>query len=235
MKRFVFVLFALLAVHSLFPQADRAKFYLGASYGTSFPMGDFNDDDITNPDAGFADNGTKLDFYGGYFLEDNITLTGTLRYQSFDTEIGAIIDELNEANPSADFSGSTEDWQVYYFLAGVAYQVNIAKNFAILPRMALGPMLVTTPGINVNAPEGPITQNFSRSSETGLGLGYEFGISLRRDLGKRFTLLPTFSFSGGIATINDVVTTTDNVEITGDYNPRVMSFTQGVSLAYRFY
>lgn len=235
MKPLLFMLLVLPATPLLFSQTDQARFYLGASYGTSFSMGDFDDTNLSNPDAGFADNGAKLDVYGGYFLNEKFTLIGTFRYQSFATEIENDINSLNETNPGADFSGSSEDWQIYYILAGVAYQVNITKNFAILPRIALGPMFLTTPGIDINSTATPFVQNFSRSSETGLGLGYELGVGLRSDLGRRFSLLPTFSFSGGIATITDVETTTDNLVVTGDYNPRVMSFTLGLSLAYRFY
>ena len=105
----------------------------------------------------------------------------------------------------------------------------------LYPRFGLGPLVANNPGITVNTPNGTITNNFSRSSETGFGLGYEIGIGLRSDLGRHFSLMPTFTFSGGLVTIPDVITTTDNIAVTTDYQPQIQSFNLGLSLAYRFY
>ncbi|HHP7241547.1 MAG TPA: outer membrane beta-barrel protein [Cyclobacteriaceae bacterium] len=233
------ILFLLMTLISLSLNAQetyqKPTFYIGASYGTSFSIGDFNDADLDNPNAGFAENGQKIDLYGGYFFDEQITLTGTFRYQSFETKVEDIINDFQAENPDLVFTGTTEDWETYYFLAGFAYKVNLFKNFALFPRFGLGPLFVTNPGISVNAPGAALTQNFIRSSETGVGLGYEFGFGLKNDFGKHFSLMPTFTFSGGIVRISDVVTTTDNVEVTSAYEPRIQSFNLGLSLAYRFY
>lgn len=221
--------------NQIIAQADTPKFYLGASYGTSFSLGDFKDTNINNPDSGFADDGTKLDIYGGFHLNERITLLGTFRYQTFDTEIEGLINQFNSDNPGVNFSGNTEDWKIYYVLVGAAYKVKVSRKFSFYPRFGLGPMIVKTPGINVNAPEANISQSFSRSSETGFGLGFEAGIGLSTSLGRHFALMPAFTFSGGFANINDVVSTTDNVSVTGNYQPTVLSFNLGLSLAYKFY
>ncbi len=236
MKQFI-LLFLLLIPGFLLAQEDseEAKFYIGVSYGTSFSLGDFSDTDIENPDAGFAKNGQKLDLYGGYFLDNRLTLTFTFRYQTYDTEVEDVIDDFNEANPGAQFSGSTEDWQAYYFLVGLDYRFKLTRKLSISPRFGLGPLFVTSPGLTVSNPDGTVTTNFSRSSETGAGLGYEFGFGLRNDFGKRISLMPTFTFSGGFVNIPDVVTTTDNAVVISDYTPPILSFNIGLSLAYRFY
>ncbi|WP_422858439.1 outer membrane beta-barrel protein [Flagellimonas sp. S174] len=221
--------------NQIIAQADTPKFYLGASYGTSFSQGDFKDTDINNPDSGFADDGAKLDIYGGFFLNDRITLLGTFRYQTFNTEIGDVIARFNEDNPDVNFFGSTEDWRVYYLLLGVAYKVNLSKKFSFYPRIGIGPMVVQNPGISISAPDSNVTQSFNRSSETGFGLGFEAGIGFSTSLGRHFALMPAFTFGGGFANINDVVSTTDNISVTGDYQPTVLSFNLGLSVAYRFY
>lgn len=237
MKQFIIILLVLIGGFSLFAQEEEQlpNFYIGVSYGTSYALGDFKDTDVNNPDAGFAKNGQKLDLYVGKFYTDKITVTGIFRYQSFGTEIESLIDSFNVANPGANFSGSTENWKTYYFLLGLAYQIKIGPKFDFFPRFGLGPLLAKNPGMNINAPNAAITQNFNRSAETGFGLGYEFGIGLKTDLGKRFALMPTFTFSGGLVTIPDVVTTTDNVTLTGDFKPKIQSFNLGLSLAYKFY
>ncbi len=237
MRKLIIVLLALAATHLLYAQEEgqAPKFYLGLSYGTSYSIGDFADTDITNLDAGFAKNGQKIDVFGGFFLTDKTTLNGVFRYQSFETEIEDIIKMFNSENPGTEFAGSTEDWQTYSFLVGLAYKVNIGKRFNFFPRASVGPLWVTNPGITVNAPNAVVTNNFDRSSDTGVGLGYEIGIGFQTNLGKRFALLPTFTFSGGIVTINDIITVTDNVIIRSDYQPVIQSFNLGLSLGYRFY
>ena len=238
MKKAAFLLLIILFSCSAFAQEEgqEAKFYIGLSFGTSYSIGDFEDTDITNPDAGFAKNGQKFDLYGGFFINEKVTLTATLRYQSFNTEVEDIIENFSAEDPNAAFTGSTEDWETYYLLLGAAYQIKLGPKFKFFPRLALGPLWVTTPGITVSAPpDGTFNPSFSRSSETGFGLGYEIGIGLRTDLGKHFSLMPTFTFSGGVVTVSDVVTITNRLEITGDYQPRIQSFNLGLSLAYRFY
>lgn len=236
MKQILFSLIFLTGFQSISAQTNQdVSFYIGASVGTAFTLGDFKDKDISNPDAGFAKNGTKLDLFGGYFLNDKITLTGNFRYQIFDTQIEDLVNELNTETPSANFSANTDSWQVYSLLVGAAYKINVYKRFAIFPRIGIGPMLVKNPSINVSSPDPAITQNFIRSTESGFGLGYELGIGLTSNLGQRLALMPTFTFSGGIATIGDVNTVTDNIVVNGNYNVIVQSFNLGISLAYKFY
>ena len=160
MKQVIISFLVLIGCQTLFAQEEKPKFrfYLGASYGTSYSIGDFRDTDINNPDAGFAKNGYKIDFFGGFPITEEMIFTTGFRYQ-----------------------------------------------------------------------------NFIRSSETGIGLGGEIGIGLQTNLGKHISLLPTFTFSGGIVTISDVKTTTDNVIAISDYRPRIRSFNLGLSLGYRFF
>jgi len=237
MKKIIISILVLFFYQNSFAQEEikLPKFYLGASYGTSYSIGNFKDTDVSNPDAGFAKNGKKLDVYGGRYLNEKLTLTGTFRYQTYETEIEDLIETYNTENPGSNFTGSTEDWKSYYFLVGMAYKVNVTSKFHFFPRFGLGPLFATNPGMTITSPNGSLPNSFIRSSETGFGLGYELGIGLQKDLGKHFSLMPTFTFSGGLVTIPDVITTADNIIITDDFQPRIQSFNAGLSLAYRFY
>ncbi|MEO1653992.1 MAG: outer membrane beta-barrel protein [Bacteroidota bacterium] len=236
MKR-IFLLFLLLSSGVLSTQAqeETPKFYLGLSYGRTFPLGDFADSDFTNPDAGFAKSGSKFDIFLGFPIDEKLTVTGVIRYQNFATEIDDLINDFTEANPGVQFTGSTENWQTFYLLAGLAYRIKVSRKFSFSPRFGLGPFFVKNPSVNVMNNGGTILTGFSRSSETGVGLGYELGIGLRNDLGRHFSLMPTFTVSGGFVSIQDVVNATDNVVVTADYSPKILTFNLGLSLAYRFY
>ncbi|MEO0553079.1 MAG: outer membrane beta-barrel protein [Bacteroidota bacterium] len=221
---------ALLLPVTIYAQKDNsARYYVGVSYGRSLAVGDFKDNDLSNPDAGFAENGNKFDVYFGFQYQPRITLTGAFRFQNFDADISNIQSELEAINPDETFSSNTENWKVYYALVGFEYQVNITKKMDIFPKFGLGPMFITTPGFEIASS----SQFISRSSETGSGLGYEFGIGLKTDLGRHLALMPSFTFSGGIATIEQT-TNTNNVIAVADFQPKVTTFNLGLSFAYKF-
>jgi len=212
--------------------AKDKRFFVGTSYGTSYAIGDFRDNDIENKDAGFAEHGKKLDLYGGFILDKRFILTGGFRYQWFETQISRLVEELRTNNPGFNLNGTTNNWKAWSLLIGLAYKVPIIDIFAIFPRFGLGPLMVQNPGITVSDASGTVL--FTRNSETGIGLGYESGFGLRRDLGKTFSLMPTFTFSGGYVNIKDVVSKTDQIIRKNTIQALIQSFNMGLSLAVRF-
>ena len=235
MKKSIILFFIVGVFSSIYAQENKLSynFYIGASYGTSFSIGNFSDDDIMNLDAGFAQNGQKIELYGGKAINETVTITGTFRYQNFGTDKDGLINFFNNENQRPDFIGNSGNWETYSLLVGASYKVLIGSKLDFYPRAGIGPMLASNPEININSNSNPAL-NFIHSSKTGIGLGYEFGFGTSTNLGKRFVLLPTFTFSGGIVTIPEIETTlNDEVEIR-DFKPKIHSFNLGFSLAYRF-
>ncbi len=212
---------------------ESLRYFLGVAYGASIALGDFGDTDVSNADAGFAQNGNRYDLYGGYLLSKHVTLTAGLRYQTFNTDLSEVVNVFTDLNPGTTFSGESGDWRTYYFLLGAAYKLPISKRLVLYPRLGVGPLWAQSPGLEVQATGGVSQNNFSRSSETGFGLGYEIGVGFRTDLGKRFALLPTFTFSGGSVSIAEVETRLNSVTSTRDFTGRIQSFNLGLSLAVR--
>lgn len=232
MKKSIFLI--VFSITTAFVGAQEDKYYFGVSYGKSFPLGDFAANDINNPDAGFAESGNKLDVYAGNVLSKSVTFTLTFRYQTFDTDMDKLLNSLEATDQEVVFTSSSDSWKTYYLLAGIEHKVNISKKFSLFPRVGLGPMLVSNPQFSITATNENANIGVNRSSETGLGLGYEFGIGFKRDLGGNFSLMPTFTFSGGFVTISDVDTTVDNVSTTANYKANIFTFNLGLSLAYKF-
>ncbi|SMG13953.1 outer membrane beta-barrel protein [Arenibacter troitsensis] len=231
MKKYIFI-FIFSIVTTVVGQ--ESKYYFGISYGKSFPIGDFAADDINNSKSGFAEGGNKLDFFAGSTLSLKLNFTITFRYQHFAPDIDQLATEL-ETSDEATYSVETSDaWKIYSLLTGIEYKINLGRKFSIYPRIGMGPMLVTNPGVSITDTDEDSNTRMHRHSETGLGLGYELGIGLKRDLGKNFCLMPTFTFSGGFVTISDVDTTIDHVGTTSDYIPKIITFNLGLSLAYKF-
>lgn len=223
----------LLSISSTASAQDKKELYLGLSYGLSIPLGNFADDDLSDRKAGFAENGIKFDLFGGTRINEKLGAGFTFRYQNYPINIDNQIDRLEEQFPNRDFEGTADEWETYALLFALTYKVNLTPKFAIYPRAGLGPYLVKNPGFSVSSTDGSLSNAISRSSETGFGMGYEFGIGLRNNIGKRILLVPTFTFSGGWLRINDVETETDNLIITSDYEPDVFTFNLGLSIAYR--
>lgn len=232
MKKYIFTI--VFSITTTFVLSQESKYYFGLSYGNSFPLGDFAANDSNNSDSGFAESGNKLDVYAGSVLSKSVIFTLTFRYQSFDTNIDELLNSLKATTQGTNFIGSSDSWKAYSLLAGLEYKLNITRNFSLYPRIGLGPMLVSNPQFSITATDENTNTGINRSGETGLGLGYEFGIGLKRNLGKSFSLMPTFTFSGGFVTISDVDTTVNNTSTTSNYKPKIITFNLGLSLAFRF-
>lgn len=232
MNRYIFLIVFSMTTVLVFSQ--ESKYYFGISYGKSFPIGDFAADDITNSDAGFSESGNKLDVYMGSVLSERAIFTLTFRYQNFDTDIHELVKSLEAMNQGIILNGNSDAWKIHSLLAGIEYKLSIGRKFSLYPRIGLGPMLVSNPQFSITDTDKNINTGVNRSSETGFGLGYEFGIGFKRDLGKNFCLMPTFTFSGGFVTISDVDTTVDNRSTTSNYQPKIITFNLGLSLAYKF-
>lgn len=211
---------------------EKSKIYIGASFGPSRAIGDFEDTDVNNSDSGFAEDGFKIDLFGGYFINEKVSITGIFRYQWFDTDISSIVETYNEQNPGEDLSIDSEQWRTYALLFGISYDFKINDKYTVFPRMGLGPMLVTNPSLSAILSRGESVEELDRSSETELGLGYELGFGIRRNFGKHISLMPMYTFSGGFVSISDVETT--NASQATDYKPKIQSFNLGISIAYRF-
>lgn len=210
------------------------KHYIGCSYGKSFAVGNFKDNDLNNTDAGFAKSGNKLDLYGGYMLNNKLTFTLTFRHQNFNTDIKALISTLEDKNPNLSYAGSSKSWRTYYLLIGAAYKINVTNKFALFPFIATGPMIASNPEFSINSSDGNTSNVVIRTSENGIGLGYDFGIGIRNNLGKHFALMPTFSFTGAFVRIADVKTNINNTTQNSTINPKMNTFNLGLSLAYKF-
>lgn len=198
-------------------------------------MGNFGNSDASNPEAGYAKNGKKIELFGGFPLDDKVTIVGGLRFLSFDTDIEALIEDLEQENPGNQYTSNIDDWQILYLMVGLAYQVNLTEKISFFPRCGFGPIIVKNPRIAIDNTSGESDEIGSRKSETGLGFAYEIGFGIRKDLGKHFALMPNITFSGGFVTIKNVSSSVDNAQIAGDYKPKLFSFNAGISIAYIFY
>lgn len=237
MKNWISIIFVIVITFNMSGQntTDESKYYLGVSYGKSFPLGDFKSDGAAGNYAGFAETGNKFDLFGGYNVNEKIGLLALIRTQKFSTDAESLALEAQEIAPGTQFNVESKDWKLISFLMGGVYKVPITKKMSLLPKAMMGVMFAKSPEINVVATNGSISDNSYTKSEATAGFAYEFGIGLVSKLGKHFALMPSFDISGGFLNFNDLQTQYGNGSyLYRDYNPHVLTFNLGLALAYKF-
>lgn len=242
MTRIILFLLVILVNQVTIAQKKDSKYFIGLSYGKSLPLGDFKDNkvqlDNLGYSSGFANTGVKFDVFGGYSLNKEYGVTGLIRFQSFSTDANSFAKELNRLSPSVNYEVDSKDWKFASVLGGVYYNFPLTNRMSLQPKCMIGLMYGISPEINVNANDGSNTRVIFVESGNSIGLAYEFGIGLKSKLGNNFALMPTFDFSGAFLSFKNNKTVTNyngsNLYNTRTYNPSILTFNFGLSLAYIF-
>jgi hypothetical protein len=243
MKKLILLLLLLLSIQTIYSQNEEPKYFIGLSYGKSFPLGDFKDNDVDlnsfGKNSGFANTGTKFDFNAGYHIKKNYGAAAVIRYQSFSTDANSFAVELNNISPSVDYKVDSKNWQFTSAYVGMFYVFPITKRISILPKGLIGFMYGTSPEINVDATNQGNTRVISIESGNSFGFAYEIGIGLKSKLGKHFALMPSFNLSNGFLSFknNKTVYTPEggtSTTYTRTYNPSLLTFNIGLAFAYLF-
>lgn len=237
MKSSLLIIIALVFTSQIYAQEnnDDKKYFLGVSYGKSFPLGDFKSTDANGDNSGFAKTGNKFDLFGGYYLDKSYGINALVRYQTYGTNATSLGDELHSLSPNINYAVESTDWKFTSVLVGGFYNVPVSKKMSLHPKAMIGFMFGYSPEIAVSATDGSTTGNLSTESANAAGFAFEFGLGLESKLGKHFALMPTFDFSGGFPSFSDVKTTyASGGSVTRTYNPAILTFNLGLAIAYRF-
>lgn len=237
MKKQIILLFFFVSSINILAQNNNAKsiYYLGVSYGNSFPLGDFKSNDASSAyyDPGFAETGSKLDLFWGCNLSKNVNLTALIRAQKFGTDSESIANNAQKNYPTTQFFVDSKDWECISFLMGGNYKISISKKMSFHPKAMIGLIYAKSPEINVIAINGNLESSRYTESSSTAGFAYEFGLGLERKLGTHFALMPSFDLSGGFLTFNDLKTRYGNGSLLfRDYLINLNSFNLGLALSY---
>jgi hypothetical protein len=243
MRKIIIFKLMLLININLIAQKKDSKYFIGVSYGKSFPLGDFKDNkidlDAFGNNSGFAKTGKKIDIFGGYYLNKEYGITGLIRHQTYSTDATSFEQELNRINTTINYSADSKDWAFTSLLGGLFYNYPITKRISIQPKGMIGLMFGSSPEINVKATNSSNTRVVNIESGNSAGMAFEFGIGLKSQLSKRFALMPTFDFSGGLLSFSNRKSFYTNSSgiiytYTKTYYPEILTFNFGLAVAYTF-
>lgn len=198
MKKQLGLFLILLSVYSVGKSQDK-KGYIGISFGTSIPTGDFASKDIDNEAAGFATYGASFEISLAHKVgNSNFGFCALLRGQFNPTDANALVQELATQHPNAIWHIESDGWGIGGIMFGGFGQFTLTEKINFQTRLMLGFLNATSPEILINGSAPPGTLGSGNSSESAwfkqssavanspallLGVGYTY------DLGEKFYIL----------------------------------------------
>ncbi len=157
-KTLFFTLFALLSA-GMFAQGQGG--FIGLSIGPSFPIGDFGDKTLTNPDAGYAKTGLNINLLNfGYKLGPNVGIAANW-FGGAHT--------IDDNNPDLM-------WSYGGLMGGLFLALPVNNKTELDIKGVAG---FSTAKLDMK----------QLGEYTGNGFGYAFGVMIRHDIASRWSLL----------------------------------------------
>ena len=211
--------------------------YIAVSVGSSIPLLDFKSTDGYNAYAGFAKTGKKYDILWGKDLKNSQWgIASLFRLHTNAIDEGALESVAKAANPSYDYTISSEDWKLYTLMGGAYYRIQISKKMTLMPKAMLGLANIYSPETNVvaNTSSSNVANSYTESSNA-VTPSWLFSIGFKSKLYKRILLVSNFDFLGAFPTFTDVKTTYGNgSSLIRTKSPSFQTFNYGIGIGYNF-
>ena len=236
MKKVLLFAFSFLTISSSLYGQER-KGFIGLSTGPSIAIGDLSSKDLSNPSAGFADNGLQFDITFGYqFEESKFGVIGLLRGQANTIDNGALSSEFyKQFQPGVSLSVTGDAWALGGFLFGGFGSFPITEKANFIPKAMIG-------FLNSNSPEIDLTVyypsyvyvNTHRASASAFS--YLIGAGFNYELGDKWYLMADIDFLGSNPEFRDVLTTTSNGNVIYDtYKQSIATINFSLGIALRIF
>jgi hypothetical protein len=203
------ILLCLLTLAGIFTEAtaqiDRG--YIGFSFGSSIPVGNFASTDMNNEYAGLAKPGVLFDINFAYRLGNgSFGIMGMLRGQANPFDAQAFADDLALMSPGTAFTVEAKPWSVGGLMVGGFGAFRVSDRTKFEAKALIG-------FINANSPEIKISsgaQWVKESSASSTTFGYLIGAGFRTEIGRRVYLLTGIDYMGEKPEFNDVKITSNS-------------------------
>ena len=125
------------------------KIYLGAAAGPSFPLSSFANDNPQDQNSGYAKTGYIIEINGGIRLLNLFEISVTGFRNSNSTDVTNLANSISASTPGITFTGESDAWEIYGFLAGIGISFPLPEKFISDIRILGGYQNVTSPQINM--------------------------------------------------------------------------------------
>ena len=243
MGKFLPILFVLLFSFSGFSQKDtkekkakeKQKIYLDASFGASFPLGNYAKENPKVKETGYANTGFFIQANADWMGKNDFGLAFQLTYQN---------NSLKDTAKTIYAYGSTNpiglgNWSNIYVMAGPVFLKQI-KIFSIDAKLVGGFLISTSPVFKTTNPE-------TKLNEGGTGTGFALGVNIGMGLTiyKKVTLKLTLGYLAGFPKIERQYNAyVIGMDTTGHYvysapvditiKKTVSTFNAGAGIIYKF-
>jgi len=210
----LFVSLLLVSYLTSFAQESK-KSAINILVGPSFPIGDFGDKNISNPNAGLAKIGGFLAVEYDHRLLKNIYFTSRLS--------GGIngVDFAYSTPTGSTLRMSMTNWKNVNALVGFSYMHRIGNGFNFMARTLGGLQYTSSPEVKIaisGAFNGNSTQESVSSTAFGILLGLGLNYNISQNLGLRLVAdygaaKPTFDVKQSSSGISNEASSTQSISL----------------------
>lgn len=184
------------------------KGFLSISLGPSIPIGDFASTDINKEEAGFASTGAIFDITFGYKANDKYGFMAVLRGQSNPFDAEALENELENDNPSINWSVDGDNWGIGGFLLGGYREVplNEGSKTSFQLKALIGFLNSTSPEFSFSATSGGVSASGKQFSASTTAFSYLLGLGFSHKLSNSINAVLNLDYLGANPEFKNVET-----------------------------
>lgn len=199
--------------------------YVSFSIGPSIPLGNFSSNDINNPNAGFANTGSKIEINGGFNVYESTDLTAKLFYSMNSYDVSSLTKKLTADNPGTTWTTSGRSWDLVGFMVGLNYSYPFRNKFVGDVKFQTGLMKSSTHQMTVTGSNGAIISEGAKSASSFV---YLISVGGHYPLGRLIDAVGSLEYLSSSASYNNI----NKVSSTPGYTPvtSTSSFKQSISI-----
>jgi len=211
------------------------KIYLGATAGLSFPLSSFANDNPQDQNSGYAKTGYIIEINGGIRFLNLFEISVAGFRNSNSTDVTNLVNSISNSTPGITFTGNSDSWEIYGFLAGIGISFPLPEKFISDVRILGGYQNVSSPEINMlGDTEGTYVKIEGQTISSPVYLG---SVSVRYPLSDAIYFSFGFQYIASSGNFNDVKTTTS---IEGDITESTISYSRimdawGLNLGFKYF
>jgi hypothetical protein len=157
--------------------------YINVTVGPCFPLGSFSDNDMKNPDAGFAKSGSNAGLNAGFRLTEKVSLTGELFYSVTGYDVITLTQKLANDYPGTKWTTSGRSWDIYGFMVGASYSYPFRNKITGDFKFQSGFMHSSTPQMIITSNTG---SKITETEKSASSFVYQISIGGHYPLGRLF-------------------------------------------------
>lgn len=175
--------------------------YIGVSAGFAFPVGDFGNQNINDPENGFANNGKTLGLSINYLVKNNIGFYASYQYNAFGLNDAALTKQSNlTAPPQTNLSiKSSSDYRANTVMVGPSITLG-KQNLTFQIRLAAGILSLSKPAFTTTSTFSNTESIVTTSSQQSVSVAVGYGLGVQYALPKDIYLMLNLDNTSGIST-----------------------------------